>query len=111
MQILPTYPCSKPSDSMGLRTSLAKYIDSVRMRSLQGLGSNSGTSSRAKTGVTTREAQRGTASVAANNTISASSVSIAAYWWKDVVVRKSLLDECSGERCVLRLKSSGFAYA
>lgn len=22
-----------------------------------------------------------------------------AWWWKDVVVRKSILEECSGERC------------
>ena len=24
---------------------------------------------------------------------------VPAWWWKDVVVRKSILDECSGDRC------------
>ncbi|KAF5365304.1 hypothetical protein D9758_005459 [Tetrapyrgos nigripes] len=110
-KVLPTYPCSKPSDSMGFRTSLAKYIDSVRMQALQPSGSSSSsaavvsgssnanakTSGSGKPGIA-RESRRGVSASVTSNATSAASASVAAYWWKDVIVRKSLLDECTGER-------------
>ncbi|KAJ6621536.1 hypothetical protein B0H10DRAFT_2017709 [Mycena sp. CBHHK59/15] len=69
-KILPTYPCSQPADNTAFRTSLAKFLEALRHAT--------------RPGKTMSPPASGTKSLA--------------WWWKDVVVRKSLLEECSGER-------------
>jgi hypothetical protein len=61
-KILPTYPCLQHSDAISFRTSLSKYIETIRHAAIQDAHGSS--------------------------------------WWKDVVVRRSILDECAGERHV-----------
>ncbi|KAH9479899.1 hypothetical protein JR316_0008495 [Psilocybe cubensis] len=78
--ILSTYPCTQPSESLAFRTSLSKYLEILRHQSIFTPSARSGM----KAGP------------------SANSVAIAepsnAFWWKEVVVRKSLLEECFGEK-------------
>ncbi|KAF9449310.1 hypothetical protein P691DRAFT_703357 [Macrolepiota fuliginosa MF-IS2] len=78
--ILPTYPCSQPSDSLAFRTSLFKYLEALRHRALFG--------SSQKSSATTQKTKSGNEAVLRGT----------AWWWKDVVVRKSLLEECTGDR-------------
>ncbi|KAJ7080835.1 hypothetical protein B0H15DRAFT_856433 [Mycena belliarum] len=66
---LPTYPCLQPADTTAFRTSLAKFLENLRHKSVFSTDS-------------------GGIKLSAN----------VAWWWKDIVVRKSLLEECSGER-------------
>ncbi|KAG6910057.1 hypothetical protein DXG01_013503 [Tephrocybe rancida] len=75
--ILATYPCVAPSDTLAFRTSLSKYIETLRHNSVYptSKGAISGPKPKGK-----------------------EQVRVAAWWWKDVVVRKSLLEECAGER-------------
>ncbi|KAI0793828.1 hypothetical protein C8Q74DRAFT_535518 [Fomes fomentarius] len=85
--ILPTYPCVQPSDSAPFRIALSKYFEAMRS---------------AITHTTHSSGSKG--KLAALSTIDQGS----AWWWKDVVVRKSILDECSGdrfERLILALSS------
>ncbi|PPQ72765.1 hypothetical protein CVT26_003147 [Gymnopilus dilepis] len=77
--ILPTYPCSQPSESLAFRTSLSKYLEGLRHQSIYPSSTHN------KTPVKPNTSKR----------VSDTS---AAWWWKDVVVRKSLLEECSGEK-------------
>ncbi|KAJ7691980.1 hypothetical protein B0H17DRAFT_551693 [Mycena rosella] len=76
---LPTYPCLQPADTIAFRTSLAKLLENLRHKSI--FPNESGKQSRP--GATAK---------------STPSAGGAAWWWKDVVVRKSLLEECGGER-------------
>lgn len=69
LQILATYPCHQPGESLAFRTSLAKYIEGLRHQCIFAKGD---------------------------------AAEPAAWWWRDVVVRKSLLEECAGEKyCIL----------
>jgi len=80
-QLFPTYPCSQPSDSVAFRAVLAKYLESLRNQAVRPetlTKSQSGTSSKDKS--------------------PAPGVTPDPWWWKDVVVRRSLLDECTGNR-------------
>ncbi|KDQ51080.1 hypothetical protein JAAARDRAFT_41556 [Jaapia argillacea MUCL 33604] len=77
--ILPSYPCLQPSDTTAFRLSLSKYIETLRHRSLHS----------AKQPPQARRPAKGEES---------SSEQGIAWWWKDVIVRKSLLEECSGDR-------------
>ncbi|PCH44503.1 hypothetical protein WOLCODRAFT_76672 [Wolfiporia cocos MD-104 SS10] len=77
--ILPTYPCLQPSDTTSFRISLAKYLEALRHSGMHPTPSEH----RGPGGA--REQLRHTAHGVA-------------WWWKDVVVRRSLLEECSGER-------------
>ncbi|KAJ7650995.1 hypothetical protein FB45DRAFT_889291 [Roridomyces roridus] len=70
-KVLPTYPCSQPSETTAFRTSLAKFLEGLRHSSVF--------PSSAKSKPTGGEEH-------------------GAWWWKDVIVRKSLLEECSGEK-------------
>lgn len=81
LQILPTYPCVQPSDTVAFRTSLAKYLESLRHQSIY-------PSSKASVGAGGKVVGK---SVLENN-------NHLAWWWKDVMVRRSLLEECSGEK-------------
>ncbi|KAH8103899.1 hypothetical protein BXZ70DRAFT_670531 [Cristinia sonorae] len=76
-KILPTYPCSQPSDILAYRASLTKYLESLRNEALRPSEIDGGTSA---------GLQNGKAPMPV------------AWWWRDVVVRKSLLEECSGDR-------------
>ncbi|KAK0434653.1 hypothetical protein EV421DRAFT_1839637 [Armillaria borealis] len=67
-KILPSYPCLKPADTMTFRNSLAKYLENLRHQSI---------ASFADAGTPTTNV---------------------AWWWRDVVVRKSLLEQCEGEK-------------
>jgi hypothetical protein len=82
-QILPTYPCLAPADTTAFRTSLAKYLETLRHSAIYpkhgSVNASSSIRNKGKDKETTSEA-------------------IEAWWWKDVVVRKSLLEECAGER-------------
>ncbi|TBU37828.1 hypothetical protein BD309DRAFT_875654 [Dichomitus squalens] len=87
--ILPTYPCLQPADTTAYRIALAKY--------LEGLRSAVAHASRAHMNDPTGKQP---ATPAGDE--------VSAWWWKDVVVRKSILDECSGdrfERLILALSS------
>ncbi|KAJ7036646.1 hypothetical protein C8F04DRAFT_1095223 [Mycena alexandri] len=68
-KIISTYPCVQPAETTAFRTSLAKFLETLRHSSMSSGRTDSKTP-------------------AANS----------AWWWKDVVVRKSLLEECAGER-------------
>lgn len=80
MQILPTYPCLQPSDTAAFRISLAKYMEALRQNVMHtGHAIGAGPDRKGKQPATASEDP-------------------AAWWWKDVPVRKSTLEECSGER-------------
>ncbi|KAJ7230315.1 hypothetical protein GGX14DRAFT_508091 [Mycena pura] len=72
---IPIYPCSRPADTTIFRASLAKYLENLRHSSIAPIQKGRA------------DAQVGGSSGAGN-----------AWWWTDVVVRKSLLEECTGER-------------
>ncbi|KAI0917927.1 hypothetical protein AcW1_006925 [Taiwanofungus camphoratus] len=79
--ILPMYPCLQPSDTTTFRISLAKYLETLRHDSIQSARlCNPG----ARSDSMVKEQFKTTGA--------------AAWWWKDVVVRKSLLEECTGDR-------------
>ncbi|KAG6844536.1 hypothetical protein H0H87_006126 [Tephrocybe sp. NHM501043] len=80
--ILATYPCAAPSDTLAFRTSLSKYLETLRHGSVFPLSNATAGGSGGK--------GKGKESVKSPNVV--------AWWWKDVVVRKSLLEECAGER-------------
>nr|GAT42576.1 predicted protein [Mycena chlorophos] len=82
-KLLPNYPCTQPSDAGPFRASLAKYLDGLRHAAMHPPSSKDSKSA-------------GKAVVA--STSSLGSVPIVAAWWAQVVVRKSILDECTGER-------------
>ncbi|KNZ72567.1 hypothetical protein J132_02726 [Termitomyces sp. J132] len=86
--ILATYPCLVPSDTVAFRTSLSKYVEALRHSSIYP------STSKAPAGTTK---SKGNAKEHAH-TKTESDVGSGAWWWKDVVVRKSLLEECAGER-------------
>ncbi|KAI0306038.1 hypothetical protein B0F90DRAFT_1695561 [Multifurca ochricompacta] len=78
--LFPTYPCLQPSDSVAFRTVLAKYLEGLRNQVVrpETLSRSQRTSSKGKS--------------------SESGTTLDPWWWKDVVVRKSLLEECTGNR-------------
>ncbi|KAJ6504482.1 hypothetical protein DFH09DRAFT_1201236 [Mycena vulgaris] len=78
-KVFPTYPCLQPADTMAFRSSLAKFLETLRHKSL--FPNDHG-----------KQTQLG------SKTPSKSLVANGAWWWKDIVVRKSLLEECGGER-------------
>ncbi|EIW58312.1 uncharacterized protein TRAVEDRAFT_124273 [Trametes versicolor FP-101664 SS1] len=80
-QILPTYPCLQPSDTTAFRIALAKYVETIR-----------------NSIVHTTHAGEKPAEQKAKQPASPARDEIPAWWWRDVVVRKSILDECCGER-------------
>ncbi|KAL1741498.1 hypothetical protein HDZ31DRAFT_66871 [Schizophyllum fasciatum] len=80
--ILPGYPCKKPSDSVAYRAALAKYLETLRHSAIG--GGHSGPA-----GGTMRKSPKGEIFNRSNSSST---------WWKDVLVRKSTLEECSGER-------------
>ena len=71
-QLFPSYPCSQPSDSVAFRAVLAKYLEALRNQAIR--PETLSTSSKGK------------------------SPAPDPWWWKDVVVRRSLLEECTGNR-------------
>jgi len=81
-QLFPTYPCSQPSDSVAFRAVLAKYLEGLRNHVVrpETLSKFQTTSSSSKS----KSPGPGTTPDP--------------WWWKDVVVRKSLLEECTGIR-------------
>ncbi|OSD05308.1 hypothetical protein PYCCODRAFT_1223699 [Trametes coccinea BRFM310] len=80
--ILPSYPCLQPSDATAFRIALAKYMEGIR---------NSITH-------TTHAVDKPSDSSSRGQPASQSENDPPAWWWRDVVVRKSVLDECAGER-------------
>ncbi|KAI0664399.1 hypothetical protein C8Q70DRAFT_234350 [Cubamyces menziesii] len=79
--ILPTYPCLQPSDTTAYKIALAKYLEAIR------------NSVAHTTHAGDRQPEQKGKQPACPAKDEAS-----AWWWKDVVVRKSILDECCGER-------------
>ncbi len=80
-QLFPTYPCLQPSDSVAFRAVLAKYLEGLRNLVVrpETHSKSQGTSSKGKSpGLGTTPEP---------------------WWWKDVAVRRSLLEECTGNRC------------
>ncbi|CAL1715398.1 unnamed protein product [Somion occarium] len=71
-KIFPTYPCTQPSDTVAFRTTLTKYMETLKSDALR--------------------------SPVADPTSNANASSKAAWWWKEVIIRKSTLEECGGER-------------
>ncbi|KAG5643375.1 hypothetical protein DXG03_001023 [Asterophora parasitica] len=82
--ILATYPCTAPSDTVSFRTSLSKYLETLRHNSIY-------STAKPAAGLASSKLRGG-------KDASKEGESGAAWWWKDVVVRKSLLEECAGER-------------
>ncbi|KAL6306225.1 hypothetical protein BKA93DRAFT_824384 [Sparassis latifolia] len=76
--ILPMYPCLQPLDTTAFRVSLTKYLESLRHGIVHTNHKVSNSDNKGKMRDSTDTAS--------------------AWWWKDVVVRKSLLEECAGER-------------
>ncbi|KAF7371182.1 hypothetical protein MSAN_00753700 [Mycena sanguinolenta] len=80
-KVISTYPCVQPADSTAFRTSLAKFLQDLRHSSVFPAGPSG---------------QHGQPS---GKTIPPpAEAKTVAWWWKDVVVRKSLLEECAGEK-------------
>ncbi|KAJ6471904.1 hypothetical protein C8R45DRAFT_1217875 [Mycena sanguinolenta] len=81
-KVISTYPCLQPADSTAFRTSLAKFLQDLRHNSIFPAGPS------------------GQLGQPSGKTIPSpvSEVKTVAQWWKDVVVRKSLLEECAGEK-------------
>ncbi|KAF7345583.1 hypothetical protein MVEN_01577000 [Mycena venus] len=79
-KVISTYPCLQPADTAAFRSSLAKYLENLRHTSIP----QKEPSSKSRPNGKTISPVAGARSVA--------------WWWKDVVVRKSLLEECAGER-------------
>lgn len=75
------YPCGAPADTTAFRTSLSKYLETLRHIAVYPKTASINTSSRDKSKATETATD-----------------ALDAWWWKDVVVRKSLLEECAGER-------------
>lgn len=78
------YPCLAPADTTAFRTSLSKYLENLRHSAIYPKPGSVNTSS-------TRDKGK-------DKETSNTSEAIEAWWWKDVVVRKSILEECAGER-------------
>ncbi|KAJ6467993.1 hypothetical protein C8R47DRAFT_810656 [Mycena vitilis] len=76
-KVIPTYPCTQPADTTAFRTSLAKFLETLRHNPTAPSGKQARPDSK---------------------TSAASDAKSVAWWWKEVVVRKSLLEECAGER-------------
>ncbi|KAF7296432.1 hypothetical protein HMN09_01113600 [Mycena chlorophos] len=87
-KLLPNYPCTVPSDAGPFRASLAKYLDGLRHATTHPPSS--------KDTKSFTQSRAGKAALA--GTSSPGSVPVVAAWWAEVVVRKSILDECTGER-------------
>ncbi|TFK39587.1 hypothetical protein BDQ12DRAFT_665401 [Crucibulum laeve] len=66
-----------PSETVAFRTSLSKYLEALRHQSIYPASN---------------------AKVASGKGKKVVKDSAIAWWWKDVVVRKSLLEECSGDK-------------
>ncbi|KAI0630760.1 hypothetical protein C8Q77DRAFT_1135077 [Trametes polyzona] len=81
--ILPTYPCLQPSDTTAFRIALAKYVEAIRNAIVH--------TTHAGEKPSEQKGKQPASSLHAPN-------EPAAWWWRDVVVRKSILDECCGER-------------
>ncbi|KAJ7235563.1 hypothetical protein C8J57DRAFT_1248399 [Mycena rebaudengoi] len=73
-KVLPSYPCLQPAETTAFRTSLTKFLENLRHRAI----------------FPDSSAGKTMPPVPAPES--------AAWWWKDVVVRRSLLEECSGEK-------------
>ncbi|KAI0369772.1 hypothetical protein BV20DRAFT_945532 [Pilatotrama ljubarskyi] len=80
-QILPTYPCLQPSDTTAFRIALARYIEAIR-----------------NSIVHTSHVSEKSSELRGKQPASPAPDETPAWWWKDIVVRKSILDECCGER-------------
>ncbi len=70
----------QPSDTTAYRIALSKYLETMRNAIVH------------TTHAGDPKGKKSTPSDEAS-----------AWWWKDVVVRKSILDECSGDRCAIHL--------
>ncbi|KAH9933438.1 uncharacterized protein B0H18DRAFT_645376 [Fomitopsis serialis] len=79
--ILSTYPCLQPADTTAFRISLAKYLETLRHSSMFPSHAD--------------DRQKATDDTKSKQTMTPQRH---AWWWQDVVVRKSLLEECSGDR-------------
>jgi len=113
------YPCLQPSDSVGFRSNVAKYMEALRatvtrpalaapMSKVRAAHSSkashaASTSSKAKS---SKNSQSGF-SKPTPCTSPDDSPHPVAWWWSAIVVRKSLLEECSGDRCVPSYCSRG----
>ncbi|KAF7964598.1 hypothetical protein HWV62_5089, partial [Athelia sp. TMB] len=80
--ILPTHPCASPGETTAFRTSLTKYLEGLRHDTLY-----------PKSAPLARINTKGKAPE-----VGVEDDFVQAWWWKDVLVRKSLLEECAGER-------------
>ncbi|KAJ7773613.1 hypothetical protein DFH07DRAFT_801257 [Mycena maculata] len=77
-KVISTYPCLQPAEITAFRTSLAKFLENLRHTSIFPSSTHPA-----------KQLRPGTKAI---------SPLAVAWWWKDVVVRKSLLEECAGER-------------
>ncbi|TFY61078.1 hypothetical protein EVJ58_g4736 [Rhodofomes roseus] len=82
---LSTYPCLQPADTTAFRISLAKYLETLRHSSL--FPSHAEDRQKSKDDTKVKHAD---------------TPQRHAWWWQDVVVRKSLLEECSDRLVALR---------
>ncbi|KAJ6580719.1 hypothetical protein B0H19DRAFT_982261 [Mycena capillaripes] len=76
-KVISTYPCLQPIDTTAFRTSLAKYLENLRHASIFPAAPSKQPRPDSKL---------------------ISGATGVAWWWKDVVVRRSLLDECAEEK-------------
>ncbi|KAF8517890.1 hypothetical protein BU17DRAFT_49190, partial [Hysterangium stoloniferum] len=72
-----TYPCLQPSDTIAFRVNVTKYFESLRS-SVVRPGSH--------------------VSAAKGHQLSSQPSQAVAWWWSAIVVRKSLLEECFGDK-------------
>ncbi|KIM34244.1 hypothetical protein M408DRAFT_36372, partial [Serendipita vermifera MAFF 305830] len=83
--LLPMYPTKKPADTVSFRNAVVKYFEGLRAVALKPPPAKSGSISRGL----------GRANQPPSNE---DSVKVHGWWWKDVLVRKSLFEECTGAR-------------
>ncbi|TFK51950.1 hypothetical protein OE88DRAFT_1679525 [Heliocybe sulcata] len=93
-KIFPVYPCLKPTDATAFRASLTKYLETIRHKAIS--TNSDGSNARSSAKDTKHKPADGDHETKL------------AWWWRDIMVRKSLLEECSGdkfERVVLALST------
>ncbi|KAF8524210.1 hypothetical protein JB92DRAFT_2881529 [Gautieria morchelliformis] len=93
-----TYPCLQPSDTVAFRVNVTKYLEALRTTvtrpSLQGPTSQR----RIPAGkASSPNSQLGSTGKSPCPSPQENSSPVA-WWWSAIVVRKSLLEECSGDR-------------
>ncbi|KIJ55194.1 hypothetical protein M422DRAFT_774281 [Sphaerobolus stellatus SS14] len=97
-----TYPCLQGSDSIAFRIHVTKYLEALRHSAVRSDVHNPTTSKILTKAVTNSSKSKAgddrTSDGNSRGPSPASNRKSPAWWWTNVMVRKSLLEECTGDR-------------